>query len=124
MKLKDYDGAILADAVGLGKTWSALAVIKYYEYEGYQPILLCPKKLAKNWERYRKTMNSIFENDQLDYIIRYHTDLQDNRIETNHTGGLTLEHLQSDKPKLLVIDESHNLRNSCLLYTSPSPRDA
>lgn len=110
-KLEDYNGAILADAVGLGKTWSALAVIKYYEYKGYRPILLCPKKLATNWQRYRKNKDSIFESDKLDYVIRYHTDLQDDRLETNHSDGLTLEDFQSDTPKLFVIDESHNLRN-------------
>ncbi|MFM2169151.1 MAG: hypothetical protein RIS79_3522, partial [Verrucomicrobiota bacterium] len=112
-KMEDYQGAILADAVGLGKTWSALAVIKYYELKGYQCVLLCPKKLSHNWTRYRKNHGSLFESDRLDYVVRYHTDLQDNRLETNHTDGLTLEgFFNSDKPKLFVIDESHNLRNS------------
>jgi hypothetical protein len=111
-KMEDYQGAILADAVGLGKTWSALAVLKYYEIKGYQCILLCPKKLSHNWTRYLKNRGSIFESDRLDYVVRYHTDLQDNRLETNHTDGLSLEtFFQSDKPKLFVIDESHNLRN-------------
>ena len=112
-KIEDYQGAILADAVGLGKTWSALAVIKYYEIKGYQCILLCPKKLSHNWTRYLKNRGSIFETDRLDYVVRYHTDLQDNRLESNHNDGLTLENFfQTDKPKLYVIDESHNLRNS------------
>ncbi|TVP77280.1 MAG: helicase [Puniceicoccaceae bacterium] len=111
-KIEDYDGAVLADAVGLGKTWSALAVIKYYEYKGYRSILLCPKKLSNNWRRYLKDNGSIFDADKLDYTIRYHTDLQDNRIETNHTDGRRLDtYFQSDTPKLIVIDESHNLRN-------------
>lgn len=111
-KIEDYDGAVLADAVGLGKTWSALAVIKYYEYKGYRSILLCPKKLSNNWRRYLKDNGSIFDADNLDYTIRYHTDLQDNRIETNHTDGKRIDtFFQSDKPKLIVIDESHNLRN-------------
>jgi hypothetical protein len=112
-KMEDYQGAILADAVGLGKTWSALAVIKYYEIKGYQCVLLCPKKLSQNWTRYLKNRGSLFDSDRLDYVVRYHTDLQDNRLETNHTDGLSLENFfQSDKPKLFVIDESHNLRNS------------
>ena len=112
-KMEDYQGAILADAVGLGKTWSALAVIKYYELKGYQCILLCPKKLSHNWTRYRKNHGSLFDSDRLDYVVRYHTDLQDERLETNHTDGLTIDSFfQSDKPKLFVIDESHNLRNS------------
>lgn len=111
-KVEDYNGAILADAVGLGKTWSALAVMKYYEFKGYRSILLCPKKLANNWRRYLKDNGSIFDDDKFDYTIRYHTDLQDNRIETNHTDGKSLDaFFQSDKPKLIVIDESHNLRN-------------
>jgi hypothetical protein len=111
-KIEDYNGAVLADAVGLGKTWSALAVIKYYEFKGYRTILLCPKKLANNWRRYLKDNGSIFNDDKFDYTIRYHTDLQDNRFETNHTDGKRFDtFFQSDKPKLLVIDESHNLRN-------------
>ena len=112
-KMEDCQGAILADAVGLGKTWSALAIIKYYEIKGYQCILFCPKKLSHNWTRYLKNRGSIFESDRLDYVVRYHTDLQDNRLETNHSDGLSLENFfQGDKPKLFVIDESHNLRNS------------
>jgi len=111
-KIETYQGAILADAVGLGKTWSALAVIKYFELKGYQSILLCPKKISTNWQRYQRNHNSIFEQDSLDYVIRYHTDLQDNRLETNHSDGLRLDtFFQSDKPKLFIIDESHNLRN-------------
>ncbi|MBL7847922.1 MAG: DEAD/DEAH box helicase family protein [Cyclobacteriaceae bacterium] len=109
--LQRYDGAILADAVGLGKTWEALAVIKFYELKGFQTFLFCPKKLEKNWRQYLKNHNSLFENDRLDFVIRYHTDLQDDRIN-RHQDGLRLnEHFQSDKPKLIVIDESHNLRN-------------
>ena len=111
-KVEDYNGAVLADAVGLGKTWSALAVMKYYEFKGYRSILLCPKKLANNWRRYLKDNGSIFDEDKFDFTIRYHTDLQDERIETNHTDGKRLDtFFQSDKPKLIVIDESHNLRN-------------
>lgn len=112
-KIEDYGGCVLADAVGLGKTWSALAVIKYYELQGHQCILLCPKKLSHNWTRYLRNRGSLFEEDRLDYVVRYHTDLQDNRLETNHDDGLTLDgYFQSDKPKLFVIDESHNLRNA------------
>jgi superfamily II DNA or RNA helicase len=111
-KMEDYRGAVLADAVGLGKTWSALAVMKYYEFKGYRTILICPKKLANNWRRYQRDNQSIFESDRLDYTIRYHTDLHNIRFETNHTDGKRLDlFFQSDKPKLIVIDESHNLRN-------------
>lgn len=110
--LRKYNGAILADAVGLGKTWTALAVIKFFMREGYEPILFCPKKLNNNWRRYLTKHHSRFEEDQFDYTIRYHTDLQDDRLETNHSDGLKIkDYFQSEKPKLLVIDESHNLRN-------------
>lgn len=108
--MKSYNGAILADAVGLGKTWEALAVMKYFEIsEGSQIVLICPKKLSQNWEKYLKRRGSRFEADNFDYVIRYHTDLQDERINRD---GITLESFfQSDKPKLIVIDESHNFRN-------------
>jgi len=107
--LEHYDGAILADAVGLGKTWSALAVIKYYQLQGRETILLCPKKLEHNWKQYLKRKNSKFKSDSFDYIVRYHTDLYEDRLEKD---DIDFAHLQSDKPKLIVIDESHNLRNA------------
>ena len=107
--LQKYNGAILADAVGLGKTWSALAVIKFFQLQGREVILLCPKKLQHNWNRYRKHQESKFEKDQLDYFIRFHTDMQIERLEkyTDRADSLFI----NDKPKLIVIDESHNLRN-------------
>jgi ERCC4-related helicase len=108
--LQNYNGAILADAVGLGKTWSALAVMKYFQLQGYENILLCPKKLQNNWQQYLKKRGSLFESDQFDFTIRFHTDLFEKRLEKD---GLTIaDYFQSDKPKLLIIDESHNLRNA------------
>lgn len=107
--LKKYHGAILADAVGLGKTWQALAVIKYFEMEGRQTLVLCPKKLQQNWEQYLKTEGSSFERDKFQYKVRFHTDLQDERIFSK--DGLKKEYWTNSEPKLLVIDESHNLRN-------------
>ena len=109
--IQTYGGAILADAVGLGKTWSALAVMKYYQSLGHDILLLCPKKLDRNWRRFLRRHGSRFEDDALDYVIRYHTDLQDDRMERSQ-DGLSMEFFQRDRPKLLVIDESHNLRNS------------
>lgn len=110
-KLQKYNGAILADAVGLGKTWQALAVIKYFEIQGYRSVLLCPKKLEHNWRRYLEGHDSKFEQDKLKYSIRYHTDLQDTRVN-NHQDGFTLDtHFQYNPKLLVVIDESHNLRN-------------
>lgn len=110
--LQKYKGAILADAVGLGKTWTALAVMKFFQIERHQIILLCPKKLEQNWRQYLSNKNSRFENDAFNYIIRFHTDLQGNRLENYQDGFKLRETFQSDRPKLLVIDESHNLRNA------------
>jgi len=111
--LQKYDGAILADAVGLGKTWSALAVMKFFQLQGREIILICPKKLQYNWNRYARHQNSKFEKDNLEFFMRFHTDMalermdkQAYRIERADTLFI------NDKPKLFVIDESHNLRNS------------
>jgi hypothetical protein len=110
--LQKYNGAIIADAVGLGKTWIALAVMKFFQLEGFEIILLCPKKLEQNWRKFLVKQNSLFEDDQFNYTIRFHTDLQDNRLERHQDALKIKEYFQSDRPKLLVIDESHNLRNA------------
>ena len=107
--LQKYNGAILADAVGLGKTWSALAVMKYFQLQGREIILLCPKKLEHNWNRYKKHQESKFEKDQFDFFIRFHTDMSCDRMEKYNDRADKL--FTNDKPKLIVIDESHNLRN-------------
>lgn len=107
--LQKYNGAILADAVGLGKTWTALAVMKFFQLQGRELFLICPKKLQHNWNRYRKHQDSRFEKDQLDYFIRFHTDLNFERLETYVDRAD--KHFINDKPKLIIIDESHNLRN-------------
>lgn len=108
--LRKYNGAILADAVGLGKTFSALAVIKYFDTQNYTTVLLCPKKLEQNWTQYLKGGQSRFEKDEFDYVVRFHTDLQNDRLE-NAYDRYKLHYLQSRKKILIVIDESHNLRN-------------
>jgi Helicase conserved C-terminal domain/SNF2-related domain/PLD-like domain len=105
--LQKYDGAILADAVGLGKTWSALAVMKFFA-STHEIILICPKKLEQNWSRYLKRMGSKFEADQFDFLVRFHTDLSEVRI---NSYDVEISYLTSEKAKLIVIDESHNLRN-------------
>ncbi|WP_204105200.1 MULTISPECIES: helicase-related protein [Spirulina sp. CCY15215] len=105
--LQKYNGAILADAVGLGKTWSALAVMKFFA-STHEIILICPKKLEQNWSRYLKRRDSKFEADQFDFLVRFHTDLSEVRINSYDVG---LSYLTSEKAKLIVIDESHNLRN-------------
>lgn len=108
--LRKYNGAILADAVGLGKTFSALAVIKYFQTQNYLTVLLCPKKLEQNWDQYLSRRNSRFEKDEFDYIVRFHTDMQNDRMEERYTDA-KLSYLQTRKKILVVIDESHNLRN-------------
>ncbi|GBE04054.1 ATP-dependent helicase HepA [bacterium BMS3Abin09] len=109
--LQKNDGAILADAVGLGKTWTALAVMKYFEIKGYRIILFCPKKLDANWRQYLEGHLSKFERDRLKYTIRYHTDLQDDRLESYQDGYKIKTFFQGNPKLLVVIDESHNLRN-------------
>ncbi len=107
--LQKYNGAILADAVGLGKTWSALAVMKFFQLQGREVLLLCPKKLENNWKRYRKNQESKFEKDQFDFFVRFHTDMSEERLEKYDDRADKF--FNNDKPKLIVIDESHNLRN-------------
>ncbi|KAA8485877.1 type III restriction/modification enzyme restriction subunit [Arcticibacter tournemirensis] len=107
--LQKYNGAILADAVGLGKTWSALAVIKFFQLQGREVLLLCPKKLDHNWRRYLKHQDSRFEKDQFDFFLRFHTDMHEERVEKYIDRAD--KYFTNDKPKLIVIDESHNLRN-------------
>lgn len=107
--LRKYNGAILADAVGLGKTFSALAVIKYFQTQNYLTVLLCPKKLEQNWTQYLRRQGSRFEKDEFDYLVRFHTDMQGERMD--HYKEAKLNYLQTRKKVLVVIDESHNLRN-------------
>ncbi len=107
--LQKYNGAILADAVGLGKTWSALAVMKFFQLQGREVLLICPKKLENNWKRYRKNQESKFEKDQFDFFVRFHTDMSEERLEKYDDRADKF--FTNDKPKLVVIDESHNLRN-------------
>lgn len=108
--LQKYNGAILADAVGLGKTWTALAVMKYFENKGYTVFLFCPKKLRNNWEQYQSGRGSRFERDEIEFLVRNHTDLQDERLSSNYPD-FPLTKLQRKQKLLIVIDESHNLRN-------------
>ncbi|MEI6823461.1 MAG: SNF2-related protein [Bacteroidota bacterium] len=107
--LQKYNGAILADAVGLGKTWTALAVMKFFQDRGREIILICPKKLHHNWNIYQRKQNSRFEKDKLEYSIRFHTDMTLELMERYKDTADKL--FTNDDPKLFVIDESHNLRN-------------
>ena len=110
-KLERYNGCILADSVGLGKTYTALAVIKYYESRNKSVLVLCPKKLSENWNSFRgKFINNPLIKDRLRYDVLYHTDLS--RTGANATSnGINLSLLNWGNYDLVVIDESHNFRN-------------
>ena len=108
-KLEKYNGCILADSVGLGKTFTALAVIKYYENRNKSVLVLCPKKLAENWNTYKGNyVNNPIASDRLRYDVLFHTDLSRTDGESN---GLDLNRLNWGNYDLVVIDESHNFRN-------------
>lgn len=108
-KLEKYNGCILADSVGLGKTFTALAVIKYYENRNKSVLVLCPKKLVANWNTYRDNyVNNPIAVDRLNYDVLFHTDLSRNGGTSN---GLDLDRLNWGNYDLIVIDESHNFRN-------------
>lgn len=109
-KLEQYNGCILADSVGLGKTFTALAVIKYYEGRNKNVLVLCPKKLSENWMTYRGNLiNNPLSGDRLRYDILYHTDLS--RDSGNTRIGLPIDRINWGNYDLVVIDESHNFRN-------------
>ena len=108
-KLEKYNGCILADSVGLGKTFTALAVIKYYENRNKSVLVLCPKKLNENWITFRSNYkNNPVAGDRLRYDILFHSDLSRDRGVSN---GMNLENINWGNYDLIVIDESHNFRN-------------
>lgn len=108
-KLEIYNGCILADSVGLGKTFTALAVIKYYENRNKSVLVLCPKKLAENWNTYKDNyINNPIAKDRLNYDVLFHTDLS---RKEGFSNGINLDRLNWGNYDLVVIDESHNFRN-------------
>jgi superfamily II DNA or RNA helicase len=109
-KLETYSGCILADSVGLGKTFTALAVIKYYELRNRSVLVLCPKKLADNWLNYNRNLKTnIFAKDRFNYDVLCHTDLQ---RTSGESFGTPLNRINWGNYDLVVIDESHNFRNN------------
>jgi len=109
-KLEIYNGCILADSVGLGKTFTALAVIKYYELRNRSVLVLCPKKLADNWLNYSRNLTTnIFAKDRFNYDVLCHTDLQ---RTSGESFGTPLNRINWGNYDLVVIDESHNFRNN------------
>ena len=116
-KLEKYNGCILADSVGLGKTFTALAVIKYYESKNKSVLVLCPKKLANNWNTYKDNyINNPIASDRLGYDVLYHTDLNRTHGKSN---GLDLDRINWGNYGLVVIDESHNFRNGGQIVENP-----
>lgn len=108
-KLELYNGCIIADSVGLGKTFEALAIMKYYELRNDRILVLAPKKLRANWEGFKQ--NSKYNplvDDRFNYDVLYHTDLS---RESGHSGSINLATLNWGNYDLVVIDESHNFRN-------------
>ena len=109
-KLETFNGCILADSVGLGKTFTALAVIKYYELRNRSVLVLCPKKLADNWRTYNQNLTTnLFHADRFNYDVLCHTDLTRTRGES---FGIPLDRVNWSNYDLVVIDESHNFRNN------------
>jgi ERCC4-related helicase len=111
-KIRAHNGCILADSVGLGKTFEALAVIKYFELRNDKVLVLCPKKLKENWTVYQAQNNSElnpFLSDRFGYTVLAHTDLSRSR---GRSGDIDLEAINWGNYDLVVIDESHNFRNN------------
>lgn len=108
-KLEKFNGCILADSVGLGKTFTALGVMKYYEKRNKNVLVLCPKKLANNWNTYHANYkNNPLIDDRFSYQVLFHTDLNRKRGKSN---GVDLALFNWENYDLVVIDESHNFRN-------------
>ena len=117
-RLLRHNGCIIADSVGLGKTWTALSVIKFFELRNDRVLVLCPKRLEQNWKRYTyraNYRNNPFDKDRLGYVVLAHTDLS--RTE-GMAGDIDLDQFNWSAFDLIVIDESHNFRND-----RSSPRD-
>jgi len=111
-KIRTHNGCIIADSVGLGKTFEALAVIKYFELLNYRVLVLCPKKLRENWTVYQAQNNSElnpFVKDRFSYTVLSHTDLS---RDSGFSGDINLEAINWGNYDLVVIDESHNFRNN------------
>ena len=122
-KLEKFNGCILADSVGLGKTFTALSVIKYYENRNKTVLVLCPKKLNDNWITYRSNyINNPIASDRLRYDVLFHSDLSRRGGSSN---GLILDHINWGNYDLVVIDESHNFRNGGKISTDENndPRE-
>jgi SNF2 family DNA or RNA helicase len=121
-KILNYNGCILADSVGLGKTYTGLAVIKYFELRNERVLVLCPKKLRRNWTVYRSNSSlNPFVDDRFRFDVLHHTDLSRSSGDSN---GLDLASLNWGAYDLVVIDESHNFRNNKVAAQRPGESNA
>ena len=119
-KIRAFNGCVLADSVGLGKTFTALAVIKYFEFKNERVLVLCPKKLRLNWTLYRNNSNlNPFVEDRFRYDVLSHTDLSRERGDVD---GIDLATMNWGNYDLLVIDESHNFRNNNRARQTPGDK--
>ncbi|HRW93893.1 MAG TPA: helicase-related protein [Thermotogota bacterium] len=120
-KLEKFNGCILADSVGLGKTYTALAVIKYYENRNKSVLVLCPRKLEDNWNTFKLNLvNNPIHSDRLRYDVLFHTDLSRTRGTSN---GIPLDRFNWSNYDLVVIDESHNFRNGGQTYGEANEKE-
>lgn len=113
-KILKHNGCIIADSVGLGKTFEALAIIKYFELLNERVLVLCPKKLTGNWTIYQASKSHAlnpFEKDRFNYTVLYHTDMGRERGRSD-ADGIDLENFNWGAYDLVVIDESHNFRGN------------
>ena len=119
-KINKHNGCIIADSVGLGKTFEALAIIKYFELLNYRVLVICPKKLTGNWTIYQAGQNHAlnpFKTDRFNYTVLYHTDMGRTTGNSN-ANGIDLDNFNWSAYDLVVIDESHNFRGNPLEKTS------
>ena len=121
-KLEKFNGCILADSVGLGKTFTALAVINYYTLRNKNILVLCPKKLFSNWNIYiQNNRHNILVSDRFNYKLLHHTDLT--RNSGLSSSGVDLDGFNWDNFDLIVIDESHNFRNGGNIQKITNPQE-
>ena len=119
-KLERYNGCIFADSVGLGKTFTALAVMQYYSLRNKSILVLCPKRLEQNWRQYQNnTTTNIFYKDRIRFDLLFHTDMG---RTSGKSGNIDLATINWGNYDLVVIDESHNFRNNRAVYRNKDTR--
>jgi superfamily II DNA or RNA helicase len=121
-KINKHNGCIIADSVGLGKTFEALAVIKYFECRNSNVLVICPKNLSQNWTFYQANQNhesNPLKADRLNYSVIFHTDVG-RTFGISKANGIDLANFHWESFDLVVIDESHNFRGNPLEKARPN----